>query len=224
MNFLAHYYCLTEKENQYKILGCLLPDIIPYFSKLYNQKIRHESLTDLEQFLLEIEKGILLHIEMDEIFHGLEVFKQMCSDVKQLIQAENIDTERKEFVIAHVLVELLLDRLLIEEKKVFIADFYAKIGKVDSVILDNYVKKRALVEDSQSIIRKFKSFLDGKYALALESDEGIAFALQQILGNRIGQHIFADKEKWQIIVKNAFATQKDKMMLLVDGVNKELTK
>ena len=79
MHFLSHYYVDRGYDNPYHVLGALLPDISPHFTRTYNSVIRRHEW-DLDGDAGEIHKGVLRHYYVDAQFHSSLYFQKACSD------------------------------------------------------------------------------------------------------------------------------------------------
>ena len=112
MNFLAHYHTAHTSITSYELLGLILPDLVHDFSKLYN--VHREAIFASENdFLLAIRNGIALHIKGDEIFHKHYTFVENEQFAKSLLLEANTLTVKRKFIIAHVMVELIIDQYII---------------------------------------------------------------------------------------------------------------
>ena len=150
MNFLAHYYLDSQSADSLFVIGLVTPDLM----SLYNRGIRfrerdilkatkNASLSTEEQTLL---KGVSRHFEADGIFHDSAFFKDESSLIgKRLRDAFPAHNVERSFFVGHVLLELCLDRLLMQEYPSLTTSFYEhfrafspeKIAELTSTLAGN---------------------------------------------------------------------------------------
>lgn len=203
MNFIAHYYLLDSHANHDMIFGNLLPDLLRGFTKIYNQEIKNKP-----HFAeLCIVKGINFHLKTDEIFHNHAFFYENCEMIKGVFAQHKLP-KNKDFIVAHVLLELIIDQFIIESKPAICESFYDSltISKKDN--LENKILQLFRQENYSKIFPIFKGFIANGYAYQLKNDSGILEALKHIVGNRIGSKF--DDTGW------AFAVQDIKTNLKLD--------
>ena len=119
MHFLSHYYYELPAKDPLFVAGLGIPDLTPGFSRAYNSIIRNSVLNngyDVQQ----VQKGIMSHYEADKAFHNSTVFKTLMEQTIQSFLNEGLNRERLRLsVIAHVAVELMIDRQILLEKLKF---------------------------------------------------------------------------------------------------------
>ena len=102
MNFLSHYKLIPSGKTPYFMLGVLLPDLIPGFTKVYHKNIRNQTFDDIED--AEIRDGILFHLKTDAIFHNLDLFQELIEAFTLVFnEADSIKIPRV-FFIVHILI------------------------------------------------------------------------------------------------------------------------
>ena len=204
MNFLSHYYLLPEKDNSDKVFGNLLPDLMRGFTKIYRKEIKNNpSIQDTE-----ILAGIHYHLKTDAIFHEQSFFLNHCDGIKAQIQRVQLPQTRN-FIVAHVMVELLIDQYLMGEEDKLAHSFYQTL---ESSSNNNLLEKLNITlnrQNSSKIIAIFKGFTESKYAYTLQKDEGIVNALYHIVGKRIGEDF--KSAHWLDIVKEAKGEMKEEL-------------
>ena len=196
MNFLSHYYLLPEKDNTDKVVGNLLPDLIRGFTKIY-----HKELKDNPQLQgSDILEGIHYHMLTDAVFHEHDFFLENCEWIKSNIKTQQLPKNRS-FIVAHVMVELIIDQYLMEKESHLAPSFYHSLNDSATQDLNEKLNITLNRQNSSKIISIFKGFTESKYAYILQSDEGLTKALYQIIGKRIGENF--ESPLWQELVKEA---------------------
>lgn len=193
MNFLAHYYLLPNKEKHNMAFGNLLPDLFRGFSKIYNENIQHR--TDLQHN--EIYQGINFHLQSDKLFHKHLFFEENCLRIKDAIEKANLPQERS-YIVAHILLELMIDRYLISKEKDLADTFYESLRNAFDENIEDKLHYDFKLKDSSKINLIFKGFIENEYAYRLKENIGVIEALHQILGKRL--NINFKTKKWEILI------------------------
>lgn len=115
MNYLSHFYFDQLSDDPYYILGIALPDLTKGHNRSWNIHPKPgEPETDPN--FKSILKGWERHLEVDRLFHSSGFFAENTELIKN--ELKNIPFKNKEirpYVLAHILLELLLDSILIQE-------------------------------------------------------------------------------------------------------------
>lgn len=212
MNFISHFYLLEDKANPDIVLGNLIPDLMRGFTKIYHQQIKNNK----ELINNNIVSGIEFHLKTDLEFHHHpffieknKVFKKFLFDLKL--------PSKKYYLVTHILLELLIDRYLLETYPNIGIQFYDKLRISEK---DNFKEKLKLLFNSElnlKIHSIFNSFIENKYAFALTHTEGIKFALNEIIGHKIG--INFKKDDWGLLIEKSYENIKDDLPLFFNNIN-----
>lgn len=180
MNFLSHYYLLESKNNTAKVVGNLLPDLMRGFTKIYRQEIK----TNQDMINKDLMDGIHFHLLVDKLFHKHDFFLIHCEYIKALITRKNLESN-KSFIVAHVMLELIIDQYLMEKEIALADNFYLELERAIQKGTLETLKFTLLRQNSSEIMRIFKSFIEHRYAYRIQDAKGLSEALQHIVGNRI---------------------------------------
>lgn len=194
MNFLSHYFLLPEKSNADFVAGNLLPDLMRGFSKIYRQEIKARE----EIHHMDLVKGIHFHLHADKLFHNHEFFELHCDFLKVQIEQHHLPNQRS-YIVSHVLLELLIDQYLMEQRGDIAPEFYNTLEQALKSDLDEKIKMTLNQQNTSRIISIFKGFTESKYAFSLLEDNGVQQALYHIIGRRIG--ITFNHPKWQDVIE-----------------------
>lgn len=198
MHFLSHYYTELPVENPLHISALAIPDLTPHFSKTYNSVIKKAALPHDEN-LLQIHKGILSHYEADKRFHASPLFTQLTNVVLQTFIENNLDRNRLRLsVIAHLAVEMLIDRHLILENETLCDNFYKAIGHAEEKMLETYFNHFGLIKEKNSFLPNFQFFKERQFLYQFKNMERIVFGLSKIYG-AVAKTEFTDEEKSRFI-------------------------
>ena len=167
MNYISHYYCLKDK-NPYSILGVLLPDILDRFSYLHNKYFSVYNAELLNKEGAQLWMGIKQHYADDQFFHSMSFFKYGMASIEGEMRKSILLKElKRQYLISHVLYELILDHIIIERQPHIVADIYANLAEVDTlelkIFLENIIGKNEKIDlllysNSQFLSRKFLNF------------------------------------------------------------------
>jgi len=128
MNFISHYFLDRDHTDSYFFLGVSTPDLISN----YDRTIRLKEATlplimenDASQAQLSFYNGVLRHFEVDKMFHSSHFFRRetryLSHALGRTFPHEQVD---KSFFVAHILLELMLDRVLIRKHDYLLSAFY----------------------------------------------------------------------------------------------------
>lgn len=193
MNFLSHYYFDHKDNDPYYNFGLLLPDLTRNFvpgsrvfpltgHQFYNEQLR-------------LNQGCERHVNSDKIFHSWEGFEDLMHQVKtEFRKDENIRPERDWFV-AHIFVELMIDHHLLNRFPELASDLYNSYQKLNTpevlVYLDNFGLNSA---QKQRFGNGFDRFMDARYLESYARPESIIYALERIC-NKMGISAFSEGQK-----------------------------
>ena len=180
MNFLSHYQLASQNDSPYYTLGVLLPDLIPGFTKLNKQKSIDCIYTVQEE---EMIAGVAFHLKTDRVFHNLEIFHELTKQLTRVLTSNSIFKIPRSFFIAHVLVELLIDKFLVESNPEKATQFYSELDEIDIETLNIFLKK--INYQDNNFISRFDNFKSRRFAFLLNSNENLFQALGYICFKRI---------------------------------------
>jgi hypothetical protein len=141
MNFISHFYLDRELNNSWFFAGVSTPDLVSVFDRTVRLKentlpLPMENEASPEE--LSFYQGVLRHFEVDKIFHTSPFFYTETKEINRRLHAVFPDGEMKRgFFVSHVLFELLLDKLLIQQDPTLLPDFYRHLTTYP---LQEYVK------------------------------------------------------------------------------------
>lgn len=185
MNFISHFYLDRDVQNSLFIVGSVTPDLM----SIYNSGLRIKK-SHLNRFQSNLHpevpesfvKGLARHFFVDRVFHSSEHFsaetKLISNDLAE--RFPQYDIQRK-FFIGHILLELVLDKILIDSNPGLLEDFYAHFSQADEYIRIQNATAEVSGHDLPKYTSFLKKFYDHKYLRQYKRYEHIAFVLNQIL-------------------------------------------
>ncbi|TCC92215.1 hypothetical protein EZ428_10830 [Pedobacter frigiditerrae] len=180
MNFLSHFYFERQNHDENMVIGTVLPDLVKNAHKdwnLYPQKKEEVFIGDKQ--LNALLTGWKRHLQVDLLFHSSDFFNTETAKLKQLLLPILNDSPVRPSFLAHIGVELVLDHLLVTNRKIDIASFYDHLNKVDDVLLNDFLKKSGS-DDTDTFFKFLNSFRSSRYLLSYQKLENISYALQRI--------------------------------------------
>lgn len=180
MNFLSHFYFDKDSEDDYLVLGIVLPDLIKNAQKDGNlYPLKSKDLFQTDPLQNSILNGWERHISVDNIFHSSDFFKAQTGILKQLILPILTSSPVKPFFLAHIGLELILDHLLTINSIVNVNKFYDQLSKTDRSVIRDFLTN-CMFGETDAFFRFFDNFISSKYLLSYAEIENITYALNRI--------------------------------------------
>ncbi len=176
MNFLSHYYLDRSHPSVYFKLGTILPDLVGGYNALMRKAVAgHEPDLPHHQ---QLKQGINRHHEGDKIFHGLPQFVDLQQYLKQdLKEAQLLGQLPRYWFWAHVAVEMLIDRNLLQLYPLLYVQFYDDLETVSQPVVENYFGLIGRNQLATDFFRNFKVFTERRFLQYYPSDEQFTQAL-----------------------------------------------
>lgn len=132
MNFISHYYLDREQVGDHLFfVGISTPDLVSVFNRTIRLRPHTLPLVMEDEAApgdLSFYNGVLRHFEGDKVFHSSGFFHEETARICRLMEATLPESVRERtFFVAHILFELLLDKILIEADDTLVPAFYETI-------------------------------------------------------------------------------------------------
>ncbi len=135
MNFVSHYYLDRQRsEDPHFFFGVITPDLVGIFDRKI--KLKPHTIPELDRAGhlpedLEFYRGVKRHFEADAVFHTSEFFlSQTAALGDRLREVFDEKTLPRSYFLAHILLELLLDKVLIQEHPEILPEFYQHLKNI----------------------------------------------------------------------------------------------
>ena len=198
MHYLSHYYTEIGNNNPLFSVGLIVPDLAPGFSKTYNQVLK-KAPEPAHLQLKQLHKGILAHYEGDRRFHNSPLFMQQISRTIQSMVQAGLDRQKLRLsVIAHIAVEMLIDRQIVIQHPDVCNDFYHTIGNATNHDLIAFFDLHSLEVQKREFLSKFQFFKDMRYLYQFSELERVVYALDKVYG-MVARTEFTKIEKSQFL-------------------------
>ncbi|TAE59623.1 MAG: hypothetical protein EAZ89_02330 [Bacteroidetes bacterium] len=184
MNFISHFYLDREQEDSYFFIGVSTPDLVSVFDR--NIRVKEHRMPPLPGYTPEsagFYAGVMRHFQVDKMFHSSPFFTRETGRISAMIQERFRPEElSRVFFVAHVLLELTLDKILIQRDPKLLPDFYRHLERasLDNVVsltewithtgmpgylpfLNRFVRRKTLYQytDWQSVVYILRRMMQG---------------------------------------------------------------
>lgn len=198
LNYLAHFYFDKIENNHAHNVGLFLPDLVRSFNK--SSRVSPDEhrgiITNIDENAMN--EACARHIDMDKMFHASDFFNAQEEGVKVLLKAEGFDeTYHRWWFVAHVLLEMMLDKVIIGKDDSVLPSFYHSINKVDRDLMVNYLKRNEVINAEEFPVW-FNRFEEAKYFYNYIYYEKLCYGLSRIC-LRAGLKDFTEEQKNMIL-------------------------
>lgn len=199
MNFLSHFYFDRDTTNPELVLGCVLPDLVKNANKSWNihpEKKGH--LFKDSDKLKSILTGWQRHLDVDRYFHSSDFFRDHTQAIRKIIAPILTDSEVRPSFLAHISLELMLDSILLNLKKINAHHFYDQLAKVERESVKIFLELNK-VTDTKKFFRFFDQFLEVNYLHSYSESGNLIYALNRIC-MRLWSDPLSNEQKLQLSV------------------------
>jgi len=181
MNFISHYYLFHPNENPEFISGLILPDITRKAHKRF--RITQE-FNKIDERFNDLQKGIYNHFETDKIFHDAVFFKTHTAALKQIAKQNLVfDRDKYTFFFAHLVFEMMIDKILLEREPSIGNHFYDMLLQTDQQVLYDYIVAIKSEKYLNGFKVYYKRFLESQYLKKYTKTGGLAYAIKRVFAN-----------------------------------------
>jgi hypothetical protein len=176
LNFLLHYITDHQKGNSYYNTGLIIPDLAKgaVVSFTHSPPIQHA-------LLQQIHEGSLQHIKTDKLFHASLFFEKYNNGFNQLLKQFPFSPAlQRKWFIAHILFELMLDKVFVIFKPHLVKQFYADLLSIDNDYLHQYLVNLG-AKDTVVFINRFNHFREVQYINYYTDNIKLLYSLNRIM-------------------------------------------
>ena len=189
MNYFSHFLLIHNQENEYETLGCILPDLIRDQKLLFSNEF-DDALQSVNSNHKHLSIGIKNHIQSDAIFHNSDFFKTYTKAISTAIrESDKIRINKYTYFVAHILLELYIDYLLIEERSNLLTKFYKNLTSVDDTVLSDFFDQYFPQSDMELFLLKKDKFVSSRFLYDYENLDKlgslISYLLQKVKIDRL---------------------------------------
>lgn len=199
MNFLSHYFLDRDDKRPHFVVGLVLPDLARNFSKHIRIRQHHTEINFENNFLREINDGVKRHLQVDDIFHNSPFFEKSTQNTLSIIKSKKFDSiHRHQYAFAHVLVEMMLDRILIKNHENLCSEYYTMLELSEEKNIEKYFKSLNFAWtywDSLLFFLFFKRYKQAQYLRQYTDNESFIFALNRVFSKFLGNDFSKNDRK-----------------------------
>ena len=181
MNYLSHYYFDRDEDNKYFNIGLILPDLArSHIAKLRINPYKNITFTTKE--IASMNDGCNKHFASDRKFHNWMTFVDLTNKATDMIRESGDKDINRDYFITHIMVEILLDKILLDQNPTLADDFYAMI---DSVEMDWILKfmRYAGLQDDELWKGQHKRFMKAAFLKSYTNVENVVAAVEGVCAN-----------------------------------------
>ena len=184
MNFIAHYYLEREHRRDWVVVGVSTPDLVSIYDRKARIKLNglpadHEVLDPRKKDLLI---GVRSHIEADKSFHSAPYFFEettlLSGMLKEVIHPVEI---KRTFFIAHILFELIIDKILVQKYPELLTEYYEHMENPLIEEIDAFTGW-LLKQDLPGYGTFFDRFVKRRYLEDYTEWKNIIYVLKRVMG------------------------------------------
>ncbi|QOJ15455.1 MAG: hypothetical protein HRU75_12760 [Planctomycetia bacterium] len=184
MNFLAHYHLNHAirglPNDRAFVVGVALPDFWTRFSRSHRihwRTVRGVAPRNPDEAALR--DGLLNHAAADAAFHALPLFARWQREIRERVPPHGVHDAVERFV-AHVGVELALDRALLSRDAALADRFYADFAACDPAWVGDAVAHVGGVQ-APGLIEALRSFCQRAYLREYRHPLALRTVLERLL-------------------------------------------
>lgn len=202
MNYLSHYYLDQSSNDPYLILGTVLPDLFRVGDR--KRRMPEQAIDFFSQASHSaLQKGVNKHHLIDRLFHNALFFHKYSQAISKLLRsAELVGMPRFQHFYGHILLEILIDKSLLNEQPELVTSFYELLHQVDLNEVNEFLKLKGLDEHFDSFAEQFQAFLHYRYLEHYLNPGGVVLAMTKIAKkmHRYDLSASSDQAKLQEVV------------------------
>lgn len=166
-------------------MALMLPDFSRPFVKHYSS-----SFPDFTTEEAELFAGCQAHYAADKKFHPSAFFNDYADLFNKKIKAASFSPvlERRWF-IAHILVEMMIDRLIVRHYSHTCNMFYTNLRQIDTKILEHFVLRYTGDKTVEGFLKNFEHFRKAQYLFGYVQDPGFCFSVARVVKHATGQEM-----------------------------------
>ena len=185
MNLVAHYYLDRDRVNSYFVVGAATPDLLSIYNSSLRIKARHLKKMSEDQagrITPPFLSGLYRHFFADGVFHLSPTFNAETKQISNMLvdYFPDLNVQRK-FFIGHILLELLIDKILIDKNPGILESYYGHFESLQPFRDLRKASQLAVGHDLPNYEAYMHKFMRRKYLYHYADFEHIAWVLRRIL-------------------------------------------
>lgn len=179
MNYFLHYIIDSKQGQPYYNFGLLLPD----FGKHHFSTFHH--LYTNGDIHLDIVAGCAQHILSDKQFHASPFFEQQLQIVKSHMSQTSFTPQlQRKWFIAHILMELMLDRMMCIIFPYKLDEYYNDLMRIEKETICHFFEQNHATH-FDLFWQHFEHFRSVQYIRYYVDNNKLVYSLSRIM-QRVG--------------------------------------
>ncbi len=176
MNYLSHFYIDQKPGNHYYNVGLLLPD----FARNHVTSFSKSALFDKEEHT-QIHTGCIAHYVADKKFHSSDFFEHYTEAFRNHLKAAPFsDSFQRRWFLAHILFEMMIDRLMVKHLNGLCQTYYRGLDEVEPIVLGEFLQLNQ-AKNPDELLRNFNHFRNAKYIFQYIDNNTFVYSLSRVL-------------------------------------------
>jgi hypothetical protein len=196
MNYLTHFLVDHHAERPHYNFGLALPDLVNVSRRGWKpvtvsafEKVNGKQD---ERHAAEIWEGYQQHIKADAAFHNTELFLSHSKRLRKEMEKYGLVQDgTRLFFVAHVLLEILMDRHIVKTRRDIPDLFYAHLDEITAEDLNAFFRLSGTPVPDR-LHEFFGKFKNSRYLYGYAEDDGVFYSINRLL-HRTGQPTFETK-------------------------------
>lgn len=178
MNYLSHYFLDAQAGKPYHNFGLVLPDMMGASVRGWKPDLQKSVFGQAQH--IHLVEGIQKHHLADKFFHSSAFFTQHTQQIRKLFEANNfLQPGTKLFFVAHIFLEFMLDRIIMQQHTKLAKHFYEDVDMVeDNLLLPFFAQTQT---ETAGFFHFLQNFRKHRYLYAYLSDDSLFYSLNRTL-------------------------------------------
>jgi hypothetical protein len=178
VNYLSHFYFDQVEDNKYYNIGLILPDLArAHISKLRINPYKNITFTTKE--IASMNDGCNKHFASDRKFHNWMVFVDLTNRATDMIRESGDKDINRDYFITHIMVEVLLDKILLDRNPNLANEFYDMVKSVEQDWVLKFMRYAGL-QDDELWKGQHKRFMKADFLNSYTSLENVVAAVEGV--------------------------------------------
>ena len=176
MNYLAHFFIDHESSAPYYNAGLILPDLAHGYIHTFSPQTFDSDAQN------ELLRGCRMHHQRDKQFHASDFFKTRFDLINEQLKTHLAHTHiNRKWFLAHVLLELLIDRILVRHFPLLTDEFYASLDAVKEIELRHFLDAYRPADGGNGILKYFQHFRSARFIGSYADNNLFVYSLSRIM-------------------------------------------
>ncbi|MCA9076416.1 MAG: hypothetical protein KDA93_15415 [Planctomycetaceae bacterium] len=181
MNYFAHG--LRYLDRPYFLVGTAMPDFLSVVDRRVRMRVRNVEpfVTEVASHESELAAGVIQHLEDDRWFHKTRGFFEITGELTRLFRDHVAEDDRfRASFLGHVVSELLLDRVLMENHPGALDLYYEAWSQIDRELVEDSINRMSR-EQTDRLARGLRLFQQERFLYDYADSQRLLFRLNQVM-------------------------------------------